>query len=82
MSLLLQELVASFYEQIVNLSLLPQRASSECWPRDLAGNKLEGSTRSDRQIAERSNTLTSAVVTSVFAEQGHFLVNVISINII
>ena len=58
--------------------MLTQRAGSERWPRDLAGNKLGGGTRDDRQVAARSNMLTSAVVTSVVAEQRRFcLVNVI-----
>ena len=73
MSLLSEELIASLYDpQINNFFVLTHRAGSERWPRDLAGNKLSGGTRNDRQLAARSYMLTSALVTSVVAEQRHF----------
>jgi hypothetical protein len=73
MSLLSEELIASSYEQhIEHFYMLTQHAGSERWPRDLAGNNLGGGTRDDRQLAARNIMLTSAVVTSVAAEQHRF----------
>jgi hypothetical protein len=52
--------------------VLTQPAGSQRWQRDLAGTKLGGGTHDDRLVAARSNMLTSAVVTSVVAEQRRF----------